>query len=159
MSTAAAIQRVGRWLGNVASLITALFFVLICAQVVARYFLHTSITWSEEAARYAFAWATLLGAAAVTVTAEHYAVRIVDTLLGPRSSRLLAMLRLLLELAFFAVVAFYGFRWVHRLWGAGTPVMQLNQGMVYAVVPVTALFMVVALLLARTASNRPGETQ
>lgn len=140
------VARTSRWLATAASLITALFFVLVVAQVIARYFLQTSITWSEEAARYGFVWATLLGAAAVTGMAGHYSVRIVDPLFGPAGLRLLEFFRVLVELAFTGVLAWYGLKWAMRLWGASTPVMQLNQGIVYLVVPATALFMLVALV-------------
>jgi TRAP-type C4-dicarboxylate transport system permease small subunit len=133
---------------TLASVITALFFILIVAQVVARYLLQASITWSEEAARYAFAWSTLLAAAGLTATGGHYSVRMLDPLFRARGLRVLEVARALVELGFVAVVAWYGFRWSLRLVGVGTPVMQLDQGFVYLVVPLCATFMAIAIVVS-----------
>jgi TRAP-type C4-dicarboxylate transport system permease small subunit len=67
-----------RFVLMLAGALTALFFVLISAQVVSRYVFDISITSSDELSRYAFIWATILGAAAVTASSQNYEVRIIS---------------------------------------------------------------------------------
>lgn len=59
-----------------------IFFVLVVAtiiQVLCRYFLKVSVPWTEELARFAFIWATMLGASVLVKTKGHPAV---DVLTG-----------------------------------------------------------------------------
>jgi TRAP-type C4-dicarboxylate transport system permease small subunit len=56
-----ALDRICR-LGAVAAVLAMV--LAICIQIVARYFLNSPPSWTEEAARYAMVWAGLLGATA-----------------------------------------------------------------------------------------------
>jgi len=48
--------------------------VVTFSQVVTRYFLHVSISWSEEVARFLFVWIATLGAAYGFKTKSHFAI-------------------------------------------------------------------------------------
>jgi len=150
----AVMTRLNRVLTLVASALTALFFVLICAQVVARYVLSYSITWSEEISRYAFVWATFLGAAAVAGVGEHYAVIVVDSALPPRGRLGIGIFRGVVEAAFALVVAYFGFKWAARQWSVSTPVVEASQGLVYLIVPLFGVYLAWTVLLRMRRSAR-----
>lgn len=48
--------------------------VVTFSQVVTRYFLHVSLSWSEEVARFLFVWIASLGAAYGFKTKSHFAI-------------------------------------------------------------------------------------
>jgi TRAP-type C4-dicarboxylate transport system permease small subunit len=48
--------------------------VVTFSQVVTRYFLHVSLSWSEEVARFLFVWIATLGAAYGFKTKSHFAI-------------------------------------------------------------------------------------
>ena len=135
------MDRVNRLLTLLATGLTALFFVLICAQVVSRYLLAYSITWSEEVSRYAFVWATFLGAGAVAGMQEHYAVTVIDAVLPQWARTALSILRGAVELAFALILLYFGSTWAARQWGVSTPVVEANQTLVYAVIPLFGAYL------------------
>ncbi len=131
-----------------AGALTALFFVLIAAQVVSRYAFSVSIASSDELSRYAFIWATILGAAAVTASSQHYEVRIIDFVIGDFGRRWLDTARVLVQIVIAAVLLIYGMRWALRFAAGTSPVMELSLGLVYAVVPAAGAYILLGLLLA-----------
>jgi TRAP-type C4-dicarboxylate transport system permease small subunit len=65
------IEKIGTFVAA-ATLTVAL--VVMAAQVVARYFLSDSLIWSEEVARYALIWSSMVGAAVAYRHGAHVAV-------------------------------------------------------------------------------------
>lgn len=65
------IEKIGTFVAA-ATLTVAL--VVMAAQVVARYFLSDSLIWSEEVARYALVWSSMIGAAVAYRQGAHVAV-------------------------------------------------------------------------------------
>ena len=83
--------------------------VVICEMVFVRYVLKASAIWQHEFVTYSLIGATFIGAPYVLLTRGHVNVDLVPLYLGPRGRRLLALLALLISLAFCAVLAGYGF--------------------------------------------------
>jgi TRAP-type C4-dicarboxylate transport system permease small subunit len=153
------LDRVNHGLTLVAAGLTALFFVLICAQVVCRYALAYSISWSEEVSRYAFIWATFVGACAVAGRGEHYEVTILDDVV-PRVVRvILIALRKLVEGGFAFIVLYAGIAWVTRQWGVSTPVVEANQGIVYTIVPAFGAYVLLQVARSTLAVVRGRHTK
>jgi TRAP-type C4-dicarboxylate transport system permease small subunit len=139
-------ERINRGLTLVAAALTALFFVLICAQVICRYLLSYSISWSEELSRYAFVWATFVAAAAVAGRGEHYDVTILDNVV-PRAVRItFVIVRKLLEAGFAFILACYGTTWALRQMNVSTPVIEANQGLVYSIVPLFGMYLLIQVI-------------
>src|SRR3954469_21306616 len=65
------IEKIGTFVAA-ATLTVAL--VVMAAQVVFRYFLSDSLIWSEEVARYALIWSSMIGAAVAYRHGAHVAV-------------------------------------------------------------------------------------
>ncbi len=83
--------------------------LVICEMVFVRYVLKASAIWQHEFVTYSLIGATFIGAPYVLLTRGHVNVDLVPLYLGPRGRRLLALLALLISLAFCAVLAGYGF--------------------------------------------------
>lgn len=66
------------------------------SQVVARYALANSLSWSEELGKYIFVWITFLGMAAAFQSKAHIALDILVSILPAKPSRALSILNTLL---------------------------------------------------------------
>ena len=101
-----------------------IFFVLVVAtiiQVLCRYFLKVSVPWTEELARFAFIWATMLGASVLVKTKGHPAV---DVLTG----------------------VYFGFQLVSKTLLQFSPALRVPYGYIYLSFPVGCAIMLVHLL-------------
>ncbi len=77
--------------------------VVTFSQVVTRYFLHVSISWSEEVARFLFVWIATLGAAYGFKTKSHFAVVFLVNRFSRRLQRLVGTLVVLIASIFLIV--------------------------------------------------------
>lgn len=85
----------------------AMMALMTFAQVVSRYCLHRSISFTEELVRYLLIWVTMLGIAVAAKRRSHIGVRAV-TLLFPRARRALMAIASLCACAFFAILLVFG---------------------------------------------------
>ena len=84
--------------------------LVIFLQVIFRYFLLQSLSWSEEVARYLFVWLTFLGASVVARSQSHITVESVVNAIKPESLRTgVKTLAALLTLTFVYVLMTEGF--------------------------------------------------
>lgn len=123
-------------------LLLAVMVGVVIANVIARYLLHVSLTWSAELARYCLVWSALLAAASLVQRGEHLAVDVLTSRLPSRPRRSLAILAAVLSLAFYAVLLVSGVYLVHGARGqSAASIAFLPMSIVYAVIPLSALVM------------------
>ena len=77
--------------------------VVTFSQVVTRYFLHVSLSWSEEVARFLFVWIATLGAAYGFKTKAHFAIVFLVNRFSRRWQRLVGTL-VVIAAAIFLIV-------------------------------------------------------
>lgn len=133
--------------------LTVVMLGCVVWQVVARYALNISTSATDEVARFAFIWVSLLGATYVLGKRGHIAITgLVDLLPArPRGGVEIAIAALV---AAFAVAILGGGGWLlvdkARMLGQVTPALQVPMWMVYAVIPLsgvlTLVYAAVALL-------------
>ena len=122
--------------------IASLMFVMMgltFTQVVARYLMHHSLSWSEEVGRYVFVWISFLGLAAAFRSGAHVALDILSDMLAPAPRRVLAIINtsfiaLLAATLFFGGVALMKFGMRQR-----SPALDLPMYLVYVVIPISGV--------------------
>lgn len=124
----------------------AAMVALVFANVIARYFLSTSIVWAEELSQYLMVWIAFLGGGLALREGRHVSVDLLQDALSPRARSRLRWVVALIVLAFMATLVALGFRFAEFAWDLETPVMQARLGIVYLAVPVGALVFLVHLL-------------
>ena len=77
-------ERVNRLLIVMAVVFLVVTVAIVIANVVSRYVLHVSLTWSAELARYAMVWSALLAAAVLVNRQQHLSVDILQRYLRGR---------------------------------------------------------------------------
>ena len=132
---------------EVAALFSFGFLVCVSLQVLFRYVLEEPLPWSEEVARYLFVWAALLGAAVTVGRNDNFSISILAERLPSRGRWALDVLAAALGVVFVLIMLWKGTLMSWRMGGALTPVLQISQGLVYAVIPLSALYMLVHLLV------------
>ena len=132
----------------------ALFGILML-QIVGRFVLDAPVVWSEEIARYLFAWVVFVGASDAIRSRTHIGVDLVPTLLPLRGRLALGLVMdtvLIIVLVVLIRLGVDGTLRAHRLPSVTT---DLPQSFLYGVVPVGALLMTLRLGL-RMADDARG---
>jgi TRAP-type transport system small permease protein len=141
---------------EVAALFSFGFLVCVSLQVLFRYVLEEPLPWSEELARYLFVWAALLAAAVTVGRNDNFTISILAERLPLRGRWALDVLAAALGAVFALIVIWKGTLMSWRMGGASSPVLQISQGLVYAVIPLSALYMLVHLLVRFVTLLRVG---
>ena len=117
--------------------------VLVAWQVVGRYVLNATPTWTEPSVLLLMSWFILLGAAVGVRDGDHMGFE-VGLMLAPRPLRFL--MRLTTDLVVFSfgiAMAWYGAELARKTWSAAMPMIGISQGWDY--VPMSAAGVLVAL--------------
>ena len=137
------LETFDRWCGrvNLATEIVVglLLGATVCVtflQVVFRYVLDSSLSWSEEFSRYVFIWIIFLGTAAAVRRAEHMAVDALVDRLSPRGRRWADVAIALIGVAFFALFTWVAYLLTHNALGQRSSGLEISIAWVYAAGPV-----------------------
>lgn len=127
--------RTSRLLVLAGSLGLAGMAIVLCWQVFARYVLHASPAWSEQAALVLTLWFVFLGAAAGVY--EEFHIRIAEGVqrMAPGSAYIARQAANVCVALFGLGLLWWGLELVERTWGNGVPTLPLSRGMVYLVIP------------------------
>ena len=120
------------------------------AQVIARYFLGSPLTWSEEVVRFALIWLPFLGVGIVVRNGQLIAVEFVVNILPGGLAEALRISVLALSGVFWLLLAVYGFIVLEMVHGLRAGATEVPMWIVYSVIPFgasLALINTVAALL------------
>lgn len=132
-------------------IIVALFSVLVILcflQIVFRFALNFSLSWTEELARYVFVLLVYMSACAAILQNAHVRVEIIDSLIPARFKKPLDTAVDLLFMAFMALVGYYGVQLSIEAFRVEqtTPALQAPMGLVYAIIPITFFLTCIRLI-------------
>ncbi|HEV8501320.1 MAG TPA: TRAP transporter small permease [Casimicrobiaceae bacterium] len=112
--------RVVTWLsrvsGVVAAMLIALAVVVICEMVVERYLLGHTTIWQIDVVTYSIVGATFVGGAYVLMTRGHVNVDVLPLHLAPRPRYRLALVTIVVGLAFSVVLLVLATAYWHEAW-------------------------------------------
>ncbi len=121
----------------VISVLLALMVLIVFANVIARYFLHFSIAWSEEISRFMLIWLTFLGAVLAFVRNEHLGL---DIILNITSAKVSSLIRVLVNVILIVILALLfkgGLDLTASTLSSGwtSPAASVSYGFIYTIVP------------------------
>lgn len=119
--------------------------ISISAQVFMRKFLNSSLSWSEELARYCFIWLVFIG---ISYAAKHQKHIKVKLLPEKRLKHILPFISTGVFLVFSVIVIIYGSNIVEKLFDSGqiTPALTIPIGFVYLAAPVGMVLTMIRLI-------------
>ncbi len=113
--------------------------VMIFLQVVYRYVLGESLSFSEELARYMFIWSVAMGSALALRTRSHIGVEILVERLPASAAKPAKVLACVISLVFYGMLVWYGFEMVGETMDQESAALELPMGYVYLAVPLSAI--------------------
>ncbi|PID57179.1 hypothetical protein CSB45_08090 [candidate division KSB3 bacterium] len=123
----------------VAVVLFIVVFVTVLLQIFSRYVLNNPLIWTEELCRYTFIWIAMLGWVMGTRQNSHLGVNVVLHALPQRVHILAQLFIKFLTLVFMVVLGYYGAVIAGKTMGKQTYTLFFTYGLVYAIVPVTAI--------------------
>lgn len=122
-----------------------LMTAIIILQVFYRYVLGSSLSWSEESARFLFIWVVLLGASMGVKEGFHVAVTLFKDRLPPHLKTGLDMLFTLLTGVMALVMVVYGWSIAETVSIQQSPAIRISMFWVYLAIPVSGALMLLHL--------------
>lgn len=135
-------QNINRIIEFVLVLIFALLVLDVLWQVFGRYVLGRSFSFTEEFARFALIWLSILGAAYLNGKREHLSMDFLVRKLGPEQmKRRMKIIEMLMFVFALVVMVIGGGNLVYTTLYLGqiSPAMHISLGYVYAIVPISGL--------------------
>jgi TRAP-type C4-dicarboxylate transport system permease small subunit len=126
----------------------------VAIQVFFRYVVQDPPTWTEELARFLFAWQIFLAAGLAFGRGAHIVVDVLLMALPAAGQRLLSIFSNTLVLGFLGVLVWQGVNMVRLTSNTVSTAMNLNMGVVYAALPAGAAIAAVYVLLRLVGSIR-----
>ncbi|EAX46934.1 Tripartite ATP-independent periplasmic transporter, DctQ component [Thermosinus carboxydivorans Nor1] len=149
----------------VVELLLALMAIVVFINVIARYLFAKAFPWTEEIAIFMFTWIIFLGALLAFKRHRHLGVDLLLNVLPPLPRKIVALLGNILVGGALLVLIDGGVKYYFQtiVWPA--PATQIPYGVINAIIPFAAFFMLLLLLkdiisLLRGENDKPkGEKQ
>ncbi|MFD1880191.1 TRAP transporter small permease [Paracoccus pacificus] len=140
------VDRIEGFLVTILMLVATLVAVI---QVAARYVFNNSLYWSEELILYSLIAMSFLTASMGVRYAAHISVEAAYAFVSPRMERVLHYVAVFLGLLFAAAMIWYGGRLAYNTVQMNqlSSAMRIPVGLVYAIIPVSGVFMALRYLL------------
>ncbi|SLM99190.1 TRAP transporter small permease [Brevibacterium yomogidense] len=117
--------------------------VLIGWQVIARFIVGESLTFSEEVSRFVMVWLVLLGAAYAAKNGRLMKVDIVEHMLSGKAKSTVIMVAGVLSIVFYLVLVVFGFFIVSAVSYQMTPATEVSMSIPMAALPVGGLLLII----------------
>ncbi|ARD49017.1 TRAP transporter small permease [Sporosarcina sp. P33] len=144
------MAKVIQWIDNInkgfkviASLSLAIMSIVIVVQVISRYFLHSTFSWSEELARYLMILTILLGAALALRTQSLIGLEIIAENVSSGKRRVLKFFVYIVCLLFFIALLIFGLSTVAAVEHQLSPALQISMSIPYTAIPLGALALII----------------
>ncbi len=125
----------------------ALMLVIISSQVLTRYAFGYSAEWAEEAARFLFVWTVFIGSALIMGENGHLAVELViGKFKGKPLGIVLEIFIKFCSYLFVLILITQGYKMTTTMMFQKSPGLDIPMGWVYAIVPVSAVLMLLYLI-------------
>jgi TRAP-type C4-dicarboxylate transport system permease small subunit len=121
---------------------------LVGVQVIMRYVMQSSLSWSEEMARYVFIWLVNIGISYGVKTKRHISVDVLNYFLSKKKSAYLSILADILFLVFSIIVVYNGYNLTLRIMATGqaSPALEMPMYVVYGSLPASFCLVCVRLI-------------
>ena len=138
------VQKLSDGLDQTVTVVTVMLLaaviIITSSQIIFRVFF-SALIWSEEAARYILVWITFLGAGCVHKRSGHIAVKTLHDLVPIRSKKFFQILTHLICMVIFAIMIYYGTRYVLVTSAQLSPAMRIPMQYIYIAIPLSGSIM------------------
>ena len=132
------IEKYEKVLDWVTSGILAVLLLIVLAQIVSRYVFNSSLSWTEEAARYLMIWGVLLGVSLSYLNGYLIAIETFVERFPPALRRVVRVVNNLLSLFFTGILTVFGVNLCILGAQMESPAMEISYLWIYLAIPVGA---------------------
>lgn len=125
----------------------SVLIIVMTAQIIARAFLNTGISWADGMARYMLIWSTFLGAACAMKEYSHITLTFVQDKLKGAALKWYSFVIGLLVLGFVVFMCYIGIMVVQHVAPQKADSVAISVAFIYAAIPFAHIVMVVHLLV------------
>ncbi|SFO89642.1 TRAP transporter small permease [Salibacterium halotolerans] len=120
----------------------------ISVQIFMRFFLNSSLSWSEELARYCFIWLIYIAIAYGAKKARHITFDTLYDSLPDKGKKIMDVVAQILFGLFACLMVYYGLSVMQTIlsYGQTSPALGINMALVYSAVPVGMFLTVIRLI-------------
>src|ERR1022692_4994443 len=111
-----AVRLISRLCGYIAAALIAVSVVIVCEMVFVRFVLNENTIWQTDFVTYSLVAATFIGSPFVLMTRGHVNVDVLPLYLGPRKRWWLALISMLLAMAFCVTMAVLTWQYWLEAW-------------------------------------------
>lgn len=148
---------------QVVAALLGMTILVVLAQVIWRYILNDSLTWTEELSSYLFAWTVFLGAALAIRDDLHVRFTFLSDRFSTHTRRVAEIVKSLLIGIFLLSTTIFGVMWVIEVQGTRSPALGLPVNFcLYGAVPaasVIGLYFLVQKVLRRENLRRTSKDE
>ncbi len=152
------IDKITNTIYKVLLVIGTVFFstliVIVFSQVVTRYFFGHTMAWVDELSRFLFVWMMFMGISLGIYKRKHIGIEFFMNLLPDDKRKKLDIGNELITIIFFAVVFWYGTNLTLRSTEMVSPVIGINMGLIYSIIPITSLLNIFYSILPILTANK-----
>ncbi|SBV99687.1 membrane hypothetical protein [uncultured delta proteobacterium] len=117
--------------------------VSISLQILNRYVMRIPMAWTEEYAKYFFVWLAMFGSAKAVREKSHIFVDILEVLIKGKISQACGFIADCVSMVFFVTLFYVSIPWTVKNFGVNTEsIPELNMGMFYLCIPLSAAVMI-----------------
>lgn len=141
-----AINGLSKFIEFVLAILMIALTLLTFYQVIMRYIFNNASSWSEEAIRYLFVWASCVGAAVGIRYHTHIGIDVIVNRFPSPVRRVVAIFGYLLIIGFSLILITYGYQLVGKTGMQISPALRLPMKWVYMAAPVGGVLMILYAL-------------
>ncbi len=126
--------------------VEAMLFIIVMimlsagvAQIVSRYILKQSLSWSEELMRFLYVWLTLIGTSLAIRRNQFTVIDAIANAIRSKSkiaSAILYIFTVAMQLGFFVMLTKYGWALAAKNFFQDSPAMRISMGVAYLALPI-----------------------
>lgn len=125
--------------------IVVVFSILVAScvlQVFTRFVLNSSLSWTEELARYTFIWANMLGAILCTKNKSNATVSVITDNLSEQNKKRLNLVVNILSTIIGFILLYYGTKVAWAVRTQLSPALRISMALVYGAAPVFGVLLI-----------------
>lgn len=135
------MDKINNFLKRTVAFIIFAVFALLFIQVIMRFVIHSSLSWSEELARYLTIWMVFLGVSVAVRYQSLIAVEIVTQTVPKKIKTLLQIIVLIMTMAFSLFIVIYGAQICKLSFHDLSTAIGLPMWIPYAAIPIGGVLM------------------
>lgn len=140
------VDKINFIMSIIVRIMLAVLAIVVFAQVVFRFLIHSPLTWSDEFVKYTMVWMVFLATGLAIQKGSLLGIEAVKNKVPKIVQDVFALITYVFLLLFFIMLLYYGMQMVQLTGNQGSATLPIKMSLVYACVPVGMVFAILNLI-------------